>query len=227
LGKKEVLDLINTIEPITSPVEEADGPPFGMPGKNKLNPWMDEVDGTDAYKVDNWTCDYDYPGILIWSYKNVPFSKLAVKATPDWLGSGTTPIQIDIDEEVQGEMTLKQSEFEDFNEYATAMKPYLNKIEDLESNWGSLAPSNDSMDTDDSVNPFPSMVGEEVGVSTSGQKEEGWSEEQERYDTMMNLAHEYFLKVSPIVISTINAFKKRGFNDQEIIDFLSTDWKNK
>jgi hypothetical protein len=70
---------------------------------------------------------------------------------------------------------------------------------------------NDSMDYDDSVNPFPSIV----------------SDEQDKYDTMMNLAHEYFLNVSPIVVSTINAFKKRGFNDQDIIDFLSTDWKNK
>jgi hypothetical protein len=124
-------------------VEEADGPPFGMPDKSEENPWMDEVDGTDTYKVGNWTCYYDYPGVLVWSYGRVPFSKLAVYATPNWEDDGTTPIQIDIDEETQDQMTLKQSEFVDFNEYATAMKPYLSRIEDLESNWGSLAPSED------------------------------------------------------------------------------------
>lgn len=117
--------------------------PVSEVGGEDENLWMKDVDGTDAYKVGNWTCYYDYPGVLVWSYGRVPFSKLAVYATPNWEDDGTTPIQIDIDEETQDQMTLKQSEFVDFNEYATAMKPYLSRIEDLESNWGSLAPSED------------------------------------------------------------------------------------
>jgi hypothetical protein len=121
-----------------NPVSELEG---GY--KMSENIWMQNVDGTDAYKVGNWTCYYDFPGVLVWSYGRVPFSDLAVYATPNWEGDGTTPIQIDIDEETQDQMTLKQSEFADFNEYATAMKPYLDRIEDLESDWGSLAPSED------------------------------------------------------------------------------------
>lgn len=119
------------------PVSEIDGP-WGTPPTDEENPWMEDVDGTDAYKVGNWTCYYDFPGILVWSYNKVPFDKLAVYATPNWDNDGTTPIQIDIDEKTQDQMTLKQGSFADFNEYATAMKPYLDRIEDLESNWGSL-----------------------------------------------------------------------------------------
>lgn len=104
------------------------------------NSWMYDVDGTEAYKFGNWTCDSDYPGsALVWSYKNVPYNKLAVYATPNFDSTGTTPIQIVVDGATVDNMTLNQSEFADFNEYAMAMKPYLDRIEDLESNWGSLA----------------------------------------------------------------------------------------
>lgn len=103
------------------------------------NAWMYDVDGTDAYKVGNWTCEYDHPGILVWSYKNVPYNKLAVYATPNYDGDDTTPIQIDVNGENDDMMALNQGIFANFNEYARAMKPYLDRIEDLESNWGSLA----------------------------------------------------------------------------------------
>ena len=48
--------------------------------------------------------------------------------------------------------------------------------------------------------------------------------EQEKYDRMMGLAHKYFEKISPIVRDTINNLRQDGFNDQDIIDFLATDF---
>ena len=115
-----------------------------MDGDDMENPWMKDVDGTEAYKVGNWTCYYDYPGILVWSYKVLPFDKLAVYATPNYDGDDTTPIQIDVDGQNEDMMALNQGIFADFNEYAQAMMPYLNRIEDLESNWGSLAPTDEA-----------------------------------------------------------------------------------
>jgi hypothetical protein len=199
----------------TNAVEEADGPPFGMPDKSEENPWMDEVDweGTDAYKFGNWTCYYDYPGVLVWSYKDVPLDKLAVYATPNWESDGTTPIQIDIDEETQDKMTLKQSEFADFNEYAKAMKPYLDRIEDLESDFGSLAPSNDSMDTDDSVNPFPSIMKEKEDSIVF---DKGWQyddEEVSNDDRFADLGGDQ-------IKSAIKSLMDDGFDSREIAQFV-------
>lgn len=208
VGADEKLDGFGDEFDQVDPVSEAED--------EEENPWMEDVDATEAYKIGNWTCEYDHPGVLVWSYKNVPYSKLAVYATPNWENEGTTPIQIDIDEETQDNMTLKQSEFADFNEYATAMKPYLDRIEDLESNWGSLAePEN-----------------EEVTVSSSGVEMEeavdgeDYSEEQGQFDTMMDLSHEYLgdPRVSKIIRTSIKNLRDHGFSDQDIVDFLATEF---
>jgi hypothetical protein len=75
----------------------------------------------------------------------------------------------------------------------------------------------DAMDADN--------IDEEVSVSSSGvEMEEGWSEEQDKYDRMMGLSHEYFEKVSPIVRYTIDKLRADGFNDQDILDFMATDF---
>jgi hypothetical protein len=211
VGAEEKLDGFGDEFDQVDPVEEANGP-FGMPDKSEDNPWMDEVDGTDAYKFGNWTCYYDYPGVLAWSYKDVPLSKLAVYATPNFDGDDTTPIQIDVDGDNDDMMALNQGIFANFNEYAKAMKPYLDRIEDLESNWGSLAPVDEGMDDDDSVNPFPSL--NRMG---------GYSDEQDKFDRMLGLSHEYIGKVSPIVKKTIDSLRDDGFDDKDIIDFLASD----
>lgn len=54
--------------------------------------------------------------------------------------------------------------------------------------------------------------------------EEAFGEEQEKHDRMMGLAHKYFEKISPIVKDTIDNLRADGFNDQDIIDFLATDF---
>lgn len=68
-------------------------------------------------------------------------------------------------------------------------------------------------DTDD-VNPFPSL------------NRGGYSDEQDKFDRMIGLAHEYIGKVSPVVKKTIDALRADGFDDQDIIDFLATDLSN-
>lgn len=197
VGADEKLDGFGDEFDQVDPVSEVDD--------GEENAWMEDVDATEAYKIGNWTCEYDHPGVLVWSYKNLPYSKLAVYATPNWDGNGTTPIQIDIDEETQDNMTLKQSEFADFNEYATAMKPYLDRIEDLESNWGTLAPGDNQV---------------------SEIEDEDYSEEQGQFDTMMDLSHEYLgdPRVSKIIRTSIKNLRDHGFSDQDIVDFLATEF---
>jgi hypothetical protein len=70
----------------------------------------------------------------------------------------------------------------------------------------------ESMDYDDSVNPFPSL--NRMG---------GYSDEQDKFDRMLGLSHEYIGKVSPIVRKTINSLRDDGFDDKDIIDFLASD----
>ena len=48
--------------------------------------------------------------------------------------------------------------------------------------------------------------------------------EQGNFDRMMDLAHIDFVKVSPVVKSTIDNLRDSGFDDQDILDFLATDF---
>ena len=89
------------------------------------NAWMEEVDGI---KVGDWTCQFEFPGVLVWSYKNFTIDELGVYATPNFEGDDTTPIQVEDDGENVANMSLPQGEFADFNEYANAMKPMLDRI---------------------------------------------------------------------------------------------------
>ncbi len=70
----------------------------------------------------------------------------------------------------------------------------------------------ESMDNDDSVNPFPSL--NRMG---------GYSDEQDKFDRMLGLSHEYIGKVSPVVRKTISSLRDDGFDDKDIIDFLASD----
>lgn len=70
---------------------------------------------------------------------------------------------------------------------------------------------------------------EEIDNSITGDKgwqydDEDFSSERDKFDRMMGLAHEYFEKVSPIVKKTIDALRADGFDDQDIVDFLATDF---
>jgi hypothetical protein len=112
-------------------------------------------------------------------------------------------------------MTLKQSEFADFNEYATAMKPYLDRIEDLESDFGSLAPSDDSMDTDDSVNPFPSIMKEKEDsvIFDKGWQYDDDEDEVSNDDRFADLGGDQ-------IKSAIKSLMDSGFDSREIAQFV-------
>ena len=113
------------------PINELEGQektPFGMPDTSEENPWMDEVDGMEDYTVGEWKCYYDYPGVLAWSYGDMPFDQLAVYATPNFDTDNATPIQVDVNNEPVENMSVPQGVFDNFTDYAEAMAPYLEKI---------------------------------------------------------------------------------------------------
>lgn len=54
----------------------------------------------------------------------------------------------------------------------------------------------------------------------------GYSNDQDKFDRMMNRSHEYIASVSPIVKKTIESLRADGFNDKDIVNFLATDLSN-
>jgi len=48
--------------------------------------------------------------------------------------------------------------------------------------------------------------------------------EVQKYDRMMGLAHEEFMGISDIVSMTIDSLRHDGFDDQDILNFLATDF---
>lgn len=170
-------------------------------GIDEENPWMKEVDGTEAYGVGDFTCNYVHPGILIWSYGNVPISKLAVAATPNFDGDGTTPIQLDVDQKTEFETTLNKSEFADFNEYAAAVKPYLDKI----SSHGYVSSMAGNYPSDVSEAPKPPAP-EDVHEP---------EEESEYFDRMWHVAGDDLKKV-------IDNLRSSGVDDEDIKQLMLT-----
>lgn len=72
--------------------------------------------------------------------------------------------------------------------------------------------------------PDPHLDGLGSDYEQEAPVEEAFGAEQEKHDRMMGLAHKYFEKISPIVKDTIDNLRADGFNDQDIIDFLATDF---
>lgn len=79
-------------------------------------------------------------------------------------------------------------------------------------------------DTFDQVDPVEELDNSITGDRGWQYDDEDFSSERDKLDRMMGLAHEYFEKVSPIVRKTIDALRADGFDDQDIIDFLATDF---
>jgi hypothetical protein len=99
-------------------------------GTDATNPWMEDVDGTDAFTMGPWKCYYDYPGHLVWSYDDMPFDQLAVYATPGFDSDGTTPIQVEVDGVTRDMTEVDGSRFESFQDYAQAVKVVLDAVEE-------------------------------------------------------------------------------------------------
>lgn len=85
------------------------------------------------------------------------------------------------------------------------------------SNFGSMEEEFQYDDDRDDVNPLPSLSPKYKG---------DYSNEQDKFDRMMDRAHEYIASVSPIVKKSIESLRADGFDDQDIIDFLATDFSN-
>lgn len=174
-----------------APVEEAE---------IEENAWMEDVDGTDAYKIGNWTCYYDHPGVLVWSYGDTPLSELAVYATPNYDGDDTTPIQIAMDGENEDMMAIDKGIFADFNEYARAMKPYFDMVERMLSDQGSEAPV------------------EEMDNSVTGDK--GWQYDDDEEDSSWMKDDRFAELGGNELKSAIKSLMDDGFEDREIAQFV-------
>lgn len=111
------------------PVNEADSMIFGKDWQYRDNDWMEDVDGTEAYKVGEWTCYYDHPGTLVWTYGDKTLDELAVYATPGYDEEGVTTIQVDKNGETVDTKTIDQGFFDSFDEYAEAVLPHLKDIQ--------------------------------------------------------------------------------------------------
>ena len=79
-------------------------------------------------------------------------------------------------------------------------------------------------DTFDQVDPVEELDNSITGDRGWQYDDEDFSSERDKFDRMMDRAHEYFEKVSPIVRKTIESLRADGFGDQDIMDFLATDF---
>jgi len=176
------------------------------------NSWMKEVDFTDEYSIDKWKCGYEYPGILVWGYDDIPFEKLAIYATPNYDGDGVTPIQVDQADENVSNMTLPRGEFGSFDEYALAMKPYLDKIE---KDFGNI-------DEEVTVSSSGVEMGEEDSF-IQAQRDAASGFESQNYNRMMGLIDTILIPQLPKLQKIVDAARSRGLRDSAIFKMLSTN----
>lgn len=129
--QKEVIGALSDADLLN--INEADGEygsygPWGKPDESEENPWMMDVDGTGEYEVGQFKCYYDYPGYLVWSYSDVPFSKFAVYATPMFDGQDGTPVQVDVNDKTVANLDIPKGIFKSFQDYAKIMVPVLTRL---------------------------------------------------------------------------------------------------
>jgi hypothetical protein len=206
-------------DPEKSLKKEADSP-FGMPDTSEENPWMDEVDGMEDYTVGEWKCYYDYPGVLAWSYGDTPFDQLAVYATPNFDTENTTPIQVDVNNESVENMSVPQGTFADFNEYASKMKPYLDKIESKYAGVNEGEPEGDQYDGkyDDQFGPAIANEAED-----SFMKGKGIVSQLDDFDRMMGLIDSTLESQLPKIKKAVDASRARGLKDSSIFNMLMSN----
>ena len=205
------------------------------------NTWMQDVDGTDAYKVGEWTCYYDYPGILAWSFRDEPFSEVAVYATPGYDGNDSTPIQLDVDEITVSNQTINKGVFANFQEYAQAMKPYLDKIASKYIEPGTYDEAKVQEAEEIDMNEYDQLLGAienllrqgetaqnilQVVKDTLGMNEamdfDGEESESGKHDRMMGLIDRTLESQLGKVKKVIDAARNRGLRDMAIFKMLST-----
>jgi hypothetical protein len=203
------------------PVEELE-----KPDKIYSNDWMNN--SIDDKRVGNWTCYYeDQMGTIYWIHDNIPVEHIMVYATPNWDGAKGIAIEVQqeygeqsVDHEVVGDPS-----YPDFESYAEDILPVLKKIEDKykAGEYGKYDQgSNDSMDTDDSVNPFPSIMKEKEDsgmTEDSGDYEDDNGISDDRFAAAGGNSIKFAIKslmdigvdgkkIAQFVVDTIRAFQK-------------------
>jgi hypothetical protein len=191
-----------------SPVEELE-----KPEKIYSNDWMNN--SIDDKRVGNWTCYYeDQMGTIYWVHDNIPGEHIMVYATPNWDGAKGIAIEVQVD---YGEHTLDQEvvgapSYPDFESYAQDMIPVLNKVESKykSGKYHDYIDYENSMDTDDSVNPFPSIMKEKEDNSF---KISGGAFDYEEDDRFADLGGDQ-------IKSAIKSLMDDGFDSREIAQFV-------
>jgi len=191
-----------------SPVQELE-----KPEKIYSNDWMNN--SIDDKRVGSWTCYYeDQMGTIYWVHDNIPGEHIMVYATPNWDGAKGIAIEVQVD---YGEHTLDQEvvgdpSYPDFESYAQDMIPILNKVESKykSGKYHDYIDYGDSMDTDDSVNPFPSIMKEKEDDSF---KMSGGAFDYEEDDRFASLGGDE-------IKSAIKSLMDDGFDSREIAQFV-------
>jgi hypothetical protein len=188
----------------TNAVEELE-----KPEKIYSNDWMN--DSVDGKRIGSWTCYYDdHMDVLYWIHDNIPSEDVAVYATPNWDGAKgiAVEVQSNYGEQIEDHEVVGDPSYPDFESYAQDMIPVLKKVE------AKYKASNNSMDTDDSVNPFPSIMKEKEDNSMTGDK--GW-----QYDDDEVSNDDRFADLGGDQIKTaIKSLMDDGFDSREIAQFV-------
>lgn len=175
------------------------------------NDWMNN--SIDEKRVGSWVCYYDdIQGVIYWIHDKINTEDIVVYGTPGWDGAEGIAVETNVDYgTVKDADVIGDLSYPDFESYAQDMKPYLDMVE---KKWFSGA-YNDDLD-------------EEVTVSSSGVEmgQDSFDNKNGTIERMLGLAHIQFEKVSPIVRSTIESLRADGFDDEDILDFLATDFSD-
>jgi hypothetical protein len=193
-----------------SPVEELE-----KPERIYSDEWMN--DSVDGKRVGSWTCYYEgHLGVLYWVHDDIPGEHVTVYATPNWDDAKGTAIEVQLNSGEEGTdyATIGEPSYPDFESYAQDMVPVLKKVEAKykAGKYNDYIDYGDSMDTDDSVNPFPSIMKEKEDNSMTGDK--GWEyDDEDDYDRFADLGGNQ-------IKSAIKSLMDDGFDSREIAQFV-------
>jgi hypothetical protein len=182
-----------------SPVQELE-----KPEKIYSNDWMN--DSVDGKRVGSWTCYYeDHLGVLYWIHDNIPSEDAVVYATPNWDGAKgiAVELQSNYGEQIEDHQVVGDPSYPDFESYAQDMIPVLKKVEAEYKVGGSQQDTNESMYTDDSVDPFPS-------IDKGSEYDDDDASDYDRFDDLGGNQ----------IKSAIKSLMDDGFDSREIAQFV-------
>lgn len=222
-----------------------------MNGDDMENSWMKDVDGTEAYTVGDWKCYYDYPGVLVWSFRDNSFDEIAVYATPGYDGDDVTPIQVDVDGINVANKTIDRGTFANFQEYADAMMPHLDILASKYIEPGTYDEAKVQEVEDIDMNEYDQLLGAienllrqgetsanilKVVKDTLGMKE-GMEDdsfiqaqrdaasdfESGDHNRMMGLIDTALIPQLPKIKKAVDLARQKGLSDMAVLKMLSTN----